>query len=636
MGGDGQPNTPYHYNIRIHNQHSQSWSGVIHIDLLFPKKDPRFFLPAFMYGRNRGEFPQNVVHEFPRIRETEARRPSSPWWMVRSDRLSHPVVLAYDQGMVFGFQASPYFVVHQEKKQQWQPNLTGSFYQYCGYSCSIEQGSLGYTLGYENAPWLFVKSRLVQEREPLHDNCFQLLAGEIIEIDMYVYTYAGRNEQCVNLAIKDTYARFYQAPRAKSTIEDTVADLAAAISTYAWLPEDVNYSGQVFEDQATGNVRYNKIISLSWTNGLSVAVPMLMAALRLKNETYRQQSLACINNILAHALNPVSGLPYDAYNDGVWSVKGWWFDGLSTRGHAGYLVGQALYYIVKAYDYEKRLNNCIHAEWLNWVKNVLRIIEKTRNTDHEYPYVFSEKTAAGLEYDSFGSAWCLAAHAYYAWLTGDHTYLDGLLHSEQHYYETYVQRMECYGAPLDTNKATDSEGILAYIRAVRFLHAITNNQALAQHLEAAINYEFSWKFCYNSPIKTPPLSTLGWSSCGGSVTSIANPHIHPMSNTVVDELLYFATICHDDYVRQRMDDTVKWGCQSYNTYDNEFDYGKKGWMSERFCHSQGLLTEHYPDGSLASTWFCLMPWAAASIIEGLAGEYWDFKNVSPKIEGASS
>jgi len=48
-----------------------------------------------------------------------------------------------------------------------------------------------------------------------------------------------------------------------------------------------------------------------------------------------------------------------------------------------------------------------------------------------------------------------------------------------------------------------------------------------------------------------------------------------------------------------------WGCQTYNYYDGEYDYGKKGWMSERYCYSQGLLTEKYEDGSPASTWFAL-------------------------------
>lgn len=46
-------------------------------------------------------------------------------------------------------------------------------------------------------------------------------------------------------------------------------------------------------------------------------------------------------------------------------------------------------------------------------------------------------------------------------------------------------------------------------------------------------------------------------------------------------------------------------------------------MSERFCHSEGLVKERYPDGSLASTWFALMPWACGSILEGLTGEAWD-------------
>ena len=45
-------------------------------------------------------------------------------------------------------------------------------------------------------------------------------------------------------------------------------------------------------------------------------------------------------------------------------------------------------------------------------------------------------------------------------------------------------------------------------------------------------------------------------------------------------------------------------------------------MSERYCHSEGLLKETYPDGSPASTWFALMPWAAGCILEGLAGEAW--------------
>ena len=174
------------------------------------------------------------------------------------------------------------------------------------------------------------------------------------------------------------------------------------------------------------------------------------------------------------------------------------------------------------------------------------------------------------------------------------------------------------------SKAVDNEGILAYIRAVRLLHELTGELVYLEHMYDALCYEFTFKFCYDPPVQVPPLNKVGWSACGGSVTSTANPHIHPMSSSIVDEMLYYFMQTGCGYVLDRMNDTVKWGCQTYNRYDGEFDHGKKGWMSERFCYSQGLLDEKYPDGSPASTWFALMPWGSCSIIEGLAGDYYEY------------
>lgn len=76
----------------------------------------------------------------------------------------------------------------------------------------------------------------------------------------------------------------------------------------------------------------------------------------------------------------------------------------------------------------------------------------------------------------------MAALGYYCYITGDKSHIDSLRKSEKHYYEEYIKRMECYGAPLDTDKATDSEGILAYIKAVKFLHTLTGeNQYFRTH-----------------------------------------------------------------------------------------------------------------------------------------------------------
>ena len=72
-------------------------------------------------------------------------------------------------------------------------------------------------------------------------------------------------------------------------------------------------------------------------------------------------------------------------------------------------------------------------------------------------------------------------------------------------------------------------------------------------------------------------------------------------------------------------DVYKRQLQTFNTFDREYDYGRAGWMSERFCHCEGLLVQTYPDGSLASTWFALMPWACGSVLEGVCGTWWNYK-----------
>ena len=92
----------------------------------------------------------------------------------------------------------------------------------------------------------------------------------------------------------------------------------------------------------------------------------------------------------------------------------------------------------------------------------------------------------------------------------------------------------------------------------------------------ALYYEYTFKFCYNSPIKIPPLGSVGWSSSGGSITFVVNPHIHPMSSSILDEMFYYLSRKEDAYIRGRLEDTAAWSCQCHNTFDGEFGYGKKG------------------------------------------------------------
>ena len=609
------PGTPAEAEITITAE--EAFQGVIRIALPV-RKDPRFFLPGVIYGTNRGDAPLLVDSNNPRLRHS-SDFPASPWWMFRSDRLSHPCAFAWADGRMMGLAASPYYVVKEGLRTPWEPGITGEFDLYTGFGCTLD-GEIWYTLGYENAPWFFLDSHQPFPRAEMGPNCITLEKGESISVQLHLFDFPAEDERGLHTALKWVYSRYHESPRRLCTVEKTVQSIAEAIARDAWLPDCHSYTCFVFD--RGDHYEYNPLPSISWTNGLSALTPMLQSAHMLGNEAIRAQALEGINHIVRHSMNERNDLPFTVEKDGVWSNRGWWYDRQRTPGHTGYLVGQAVYLILKAYAAEKA-HGIDHPDWLDFAARVIARTEKSRNADGEYPYILSEKTGAGVEYDSFSGAWCMAAAAYYSLLTGDKQYLPGLKLSADWYHSAYIRHQECYGGPLDIDKSIDSEGILSYIRAVRCLHEITGEELYLDYLQDALHYEYTFKFCYNSPIKVPPLSTVGWSSCGGSITSVTNPHIHPMSSSVMGEMAYYLRQREDAYIRSRLEDTKLWSCQCHATFDKEYGIGRKGWMSERFCHSEGLVKERWPDGSLASTWFALMPWACGSILEGLCSTQWE-------------
>lgn len=597
------------YTATVKNAGDKSFSGVIQIKVLAEKTDPKVFMPGYMYNSNTASFPSSGRKAFPRLKTDSNTLPESPYFMTRSDRLAEPVSLVYDKGHVWGISAAPYY----------KDENTGTV-SFNGFTCCINDNgmaSAGFTLGYENAPWLFIQTATIREREPLSDkNTVNIPEGMSFSFGITVFDYEASTETDIYKALVQVYDDFYEAPRKIEgmTEKKAVELLSSAIRDYAWLEDEQMYTGFVY-DKPEG-FTYNKIGSLTWTNGLSVALPMLLAANKLGDEKARSQALSFMQQVVDKAYNPASGFLYDAVENGKWTERGWWYSGMHSGGHSSYLNGQAVYYLLQAYVSEKD-KGVEHKDFPELCGKVIGKMNSVLNTDFEYPFSMSVKTGAGLEYDSLGGAWCLAATLLYEKITGDKEYLETAGKIEQHYYESFVAKVECYGGPLDTDKAVDSEGVLGYIRAAKLLHEITGKENLLQHLKEAIYYESTFKLGYNTPVQVPPLSDIGWSSCGGSITSVANPHIHPMSSTIVAEMDYCYKQTGDLYIRQRMEDTVGWSMQTFNTKDKEYGYGKTGWMSERFCFCQGLLTEKYSDGSPASTWFALMPWAAGSLIEGL-------------------
>lgn len=627
LSGTGSFSDPYKIQVDIENRnHLETWKGLVELNYDFKANSAEYCMPAFMYGTNRGDTPTDVINKYPRVQKPLDEYPTSQWWMTRSDRLSHPVVIVTTkEKKIMAICASPYLITNNGQKQQWIPEtVNGKFDQYCGFMLNDTPGyqSIGYTIGYQNAPYFFERADIVKKQTKLKkEGCLNLDPNEKISVFLNVYDTDFDNKLDVHEIIKQSYYEFHETSRDISSIKECVTDISKAIEHSAYMPNDHQYSGMVHADGS-----FNSLPSYSWTNGLSVAVPLLISAIRNHDDALSGQSKTVINKIIKIDVNSHNGLPfdsYDKYGNGV--NHGWWFNQLTNKGHSGYIIGQGIYYLLKAYDYEKSIKHIVNEQWLNYAENVCKHLAKGVNSDFEFPYLYSEFSEAGVEYDSLGSAWCATAIAYIELLTEDSKYLNLLKKSEEHYFEKYVKQLDCYGGPLDTSKSPDNEGILAFIRLAHIMHEITSEEKYLSHIKYGLYQEFSYKFSYNSPIKVNPLMRIGWSSCGGDVTSVCNPHIHPMSSSIIDDTLYYYEITGDNYVFDRLKDTINWGKQSYNRYDNEYDFGRKGWMSERFCYSEGLLTQKYKDGSPSSTWFNLLPWAGASIVEGYVGKVWEME-----------
>lgn len=631
LSGDGKANSPYELNVKISNKTDDVYNGVIRFELSLLKSDGKIFMPSFMYNRNGGDRGQYSYKAcYPQLAKGY-KKCCSEYWQVRGDRLSHPIALAYADKCVFGISSSPYYGIENGKYIFWDNKQTTDIAGHNGFYCSIKGATtVGFTLGYENAPYNYILTPHYDKRTNSDDKSFKIDANSAMEFKLYIYCYEASCEYDISEAIENCYYRYHQSPRKRSLIKDAVKDIADAIFKDAYVPCRKNYA-TVIRHIKGEKVQEIDNLSIGWTGGAEIATPLLMASARLNDDNMRKQAIECIENIVHNSLNIHSGLPYDAYNTKKgWTEKGWWYSGLKVKGHSSYVVGQAVFYILKAFEVEKKYKDILHAEWLNFAEKVLDNILVTQIEKGDFPYIFSASDGKGIEFAGYAGCWCYAAMAYYTYLTNSKKYINAMLKANDFYY-VFVKRMECYGTPPDTYSAVDSEGVLAFIKASKLMHMITNQEKYLDQIKHALNYEFSFKFAYNSKVSVPPLSNTGWSSCGGSVTSVCNPHIHPMSNNVIDDMIYYLKIRSDGYIESRLKDTVLWGLQTYNSFDGEFDFGYKGWMTERFCYSEGLLIEKYPSGAKSSLWFAFLPWGAANVLEGLCGALWTSDKFNDKL-----
>lgn len=630
--GAGSASEPASFHLRVHNPGSTAWIGVIRVTLEQVAPAARFFLPGFLMGTNRGDqpVPPAMRKHFPRLRAGPVSPPYAPVWHARADQLTHPLAAMLGDGVFLGLSVAP--------------TLTDGK-TFNGFVGAVEPcARVGFTLGHVDEPGIYRSPIDFEPRPESPTEWLTLRPGEHLEIPFWAYAFPAADALVLGAVLAAVYTRFHAPPRRGAAIAEAVAVITDAMLKDAYDAERKTFAlvgmepAEGHADKVEGGAkeylpsrpegeRYHRFFEggISWTNGTVIAFPLLQAAHWLGQREPRHVALAVLEDIVGHSMNARTGIPFAGKVDGRWTNQGWWARWLAEEGlraeHPAYLVGQALFYVLKAYALEKAVANTEHSDWLHWVEGVLAQVVPTQAADGGFPRFWSEEDGRGLGYDGFAGCWVAAALAEQVRITGDTRWLSACRRAEDYYFAHGVCRMECVQTPLDVADAPDAEGILAYIRLARILHELEPSPERLARLRYGLDYLFSFIYGHNVAVRGEPLNAAhGWSTCGGSITSVCNAVVHCMANSVLDEMAYLGRRTGDPYLLSRRRDVRDWGLQTFNRQDGEFFFGKQGWSPEYFCQAERYVLDIRLVGGARSTlWFAYHPWATAAILEGLCG-----------------
>ena len=568
------------------------------------------FVPAFMYGFNEGG--KSLDATYPQL-DNGANNPgfSKPWidkqWLVRADRSSHclsSIITNEYTCAVGGRDVCKY--------------ADGTIAEKNGLGINSAPYQISFSLGFVNTPYTYstVTGRNFYSRPEGYVN----LDNGKVESDFFLFSFESQNRQeSAAKLLRESYSLLNDYINDAGTVEEAIVAISEILVKSGYNETAKNFYNALY-DNNHANIDINgEIFGNGWTGGSRTAYPLLVAGYQLNKSKWVECARGVLSNIARNAINEKSGLFYENYNliQNEWTTKGWWTPLLENPGHSGYVNGHICHYLLKGYLLEKEMD-VEQTIWLNSAKKVLDHVADVQGQDGRFGYIYNEENGTILDGVGFAGCWFVPAFANLYKITGDYKYLD-IAKKAMDFYRKDVQAFHVYGSPHDIWKSPDEEGVLAWIEAARILHEITKEQQFLEYLLMGLNYEFSWKFAYNVVNEVEPLKSMNWCSTGGSVTSVNNSHIHPMGSAIASIIFYAYQQTKDEYWESRFIDTVRWTLTIYLHHDGDYGWGKKGLINERFCYTDSLLNERFPDGSPASTWFCGHSWASGAVLEGLVG-----------------
>jgi hypothetical protein len=577
----------------------------LRLTLEFPEVNAAFpIIPGVLFGDN------NLEHagpgHFPNLTTLHPDNVScSPYWEFRADRASLPLsILCYDGG-VAAVSIDPYTE---------QPGVPDGFIRN-GVCARIGQPNapqaIGVTLGYRNDPATF-RCKDTWGAPTEHRLARGVAEGRI-------YLRPAKNRLAAHAIIRAEYERHRECPKPRLGATDAARAILEAFMEVCWSDELKDFTNK--QTAAPGILplkAWRPISEIGWCGGGPVGFPLLVAGVELGNEEAAAKGRWTLDRV-AGCFNPASGLLWEVFNpdNGFGPTVDCWWSGYLVKGcHCAYTNGGAVSYLLEGYAWLREKTGEATEAWLTTACRVLDTMCKLQEPSGNFGYTYRTDRPEIQDSRGFAGVWFVPALAQAFELTGNKHYLSAAEKGFA-YYRGFVRDLCCWGTPMDTKWAPDQEGVLGFIRAAALLHRLTGRKDYLVALGEGAEYEYLWRYGFRARPEAPPLKDSGWNSCGGSVTSVSNPCIHPMGLMVTRELRYLAERTGDDYHRQRMEDGLQWALNSLELYPGVMGYGRLGVLTERFCPTDAFLEERYPDGSPASIWFSYFAWAAANVLEGL-------------------
>ena len=571
-------------------------------------KDVFHLIPCCIYGDNNlrgaepGHFP-NLTTEHP------GNVSCAPYWEFRADRASLPVSLLCFEGGVAGVSISPYSACEPADCTSREGFIRN------GVFAQLAEGDLphacGVTLGYRNTPKSFInKDRWGEPTE--HAALRASAAGRI-------FLRPASSRLDAHGILRAVYGEHRETPRSPVTANEAARALTDAFLRISWHPDKENFTNMhtAPDPRKRSLTAWRTLAEIGWSGGAVIGYPLLAAGRLLGNKLAVERARTMLARV-ADAYNPASGLLWDVCGKQEGRrLDGWWSGYLVKGVHCAYTNGSAVYYLLKSYTAARRWGTMAPRAWLETSVKVLDTLCRLQEPSGNFGYTYSPDRPAIADRDGFAGVWFVPALVLAYRATGVARYLEAARRGLA-YYAVSVRALNCCGTPMDTWKSPEQEGNLGFMRGAQLLYETTGEVEFLTLLEDSAHYEYLWRYGFRARPEYPPLKGSHWNSCGGSVTSVSNPHIHPMALYVSRELGYLAGASGDSYHIARWEDGVNWALNIVSLYPEVAGYGIRGVLTERYCPSDGLTIETFPDGTPSSLWFSYNGWAAAAALEGIA------------------